>query len=197
GDAHLGFLRRIGVSGPVEPPRPEFRRSSDEFFRRLASMPTPTDRWIRVTRNQLLHQYGSFLGLARVSGDETLQRRLQASLALARENYFASTGMAESLVQYGTGRAHWEEASSLLRESQNRRDETLDAERLGREAYLRGFVAFRLGNPEEATREFRRSLEIDSRPANGAHLALQQIAQLSRGPGAPAQGGAERATRKP
>lgn len=192
GDVHLGFLRRVGGGGQPGVPRPEFREASDVFFRRLAGMTTPTDRWIRVTRNQLLHQYGEFLGLARVSGDETLRRRVEASLSLARTNYFASTGMVESLVQYGTARAHWEEASALLQASEQRRDETLDAERLGREAYLRGFVAFRLGHLDEAIREFRRSIDIDSRPENGAHLALQQLAQRSRSPVGPRTPASER-----
>lgn len=182
-EAHFGFLRRIGRLGTPARPNPEFHEGSDAFFRRLATVNTPRDRWERVTRNQLMHQYGGFLGLAQVSDDEVLRAEVEQSIALAGRNYFSLNGMVEVLVEHGTTRVQWEQAARLLRDAEPLRDDTLDAERLGREAYLRGFVAFRLGDLDESQRQFVRSIDIDPRRENGAHLALQQLAQLRAAPG--------------
>jgi hypothetical protein len=55
------------------------------------------------------------------------------------------------------------------------RDETLDRERLARERYLRGFLAFRLGDRAGAERAFRDSLEIFPGPINASSSALAQL----------------------
>jgi hypothetical protein len=176
GEEHLGFLKRVVPDREAGIPVPVFRADAGRFFRDLLGMPTPTDRWVRMTRNQLLHQYGNFLGLARLSRDELLQRQVEPLVALAQGDYYATTGMVEMLTQYGQTRESWEQARERLEDAERMRDQSVDRERLGREHYLRGFLAFRLGDVTGAQRAFQRSLEVHPSPENASHLALRQLA---------------------
>ena len=131
-------------------------------------MPEPRDRWERYTRNQLLHQFGNYLGAAEIGPDASLRERLKPLVESAEDNYFCLNGMVEVLTQFGPDRPAWERAVRYLDRAALLRDETLDRERLGRERYLRGFLAFRLGDRAGAERAFRESLEIFPGPTNAA-----------------------------
>jgi hypothetical protein len=178
GEEHLGFLRKLVPGRPPGTRQPIFRPEAAAFFRDLMAMPPPPDRWVSLTRNQLLHQYGTFLGLAQATGDAALGTQVDALVALARHDYYSLNGMVEALVQYGQDRPAWTRAEALLVEAEQLRDAHLDRERLGREHYLRGFVAFRLGNLDASQRWFQQSVDVHPSRANASHLALAQLARV-------------------
>jgi len=51
----------------------------------------------------------------------------------------------------------------------------LSKERLGRHHYLRGFLAYRIGNREQAIKQFRSSLKVYKHPENPSRNALQRL----------------------
>jgi tetratricopeptide (TPR) repeat protein len=177
-EEHLGFVKRVRTGAAPGRPRAVYRPGAEQFFRALRQMREPRDRWIRMTRNQLLHQYGTFLALARLDPDAALRARVATLLDLAEGNYYSLTGMVEVLAEHGTSREDWARARAYLERADRLKDDSLDAERQGREYYLRGFVAFRLGDATGAASLFQQSVEIHPSSANASHLALQQLAQL-------------------
>jgi hypothetical protein len=177
-EEHLGFLKRIGPHPERAGVRPHYMPEAATFFQRLVQMPAPVDRWVGMTRNQLLHQYGSFLGLAGIEADAVLADRVAPLMPIAERNYYSLTGMVESLTQHGRTREAWARAVTYLEAAGRLRDNSLDAERLGREHYLRGFLAFRLGDALAADRWFTESLRVHPAPQNAAHLALAQLRQV-------------------
>ena len=102
-------------------------------------------------------------------------------MALARRNYYSLTGAVEMLTQHGSDRAAWTRAQQYLAEAERLRDDSLDRERLGREEYLRGFLAFRLGDLAGSDAAFRRSLAIDAGDENAARVALEQLGRVRAG----------------
>jgi hypothetical protein len=179
-EEHLGFLKRLIPSEAAGPPHPVFRPEAASFFRELMAMPQPADRWVRMTRNQLLHQYGNFLGLAELDSNPGLRASIEPLVTLARGDYYSLNGMVEMLTQFGSDKNAWERALAYLNAADVLRDDSLDRERLGRESYLRGFLAFRLGQVQQSEELFRRSVEVDPGPDNASLLALQQLAQLKK-----------------
>jgi hypothetical protein len=178
GEEHLGFCKRILRDEKPGMPRPRFHPGAAAFFRELLAMGVPSDRWARFTRNQLLHRYGTFLALEQVSADPDLRSRVEPLVALARKDSFCLTGMVEMLTEYGPDRPTWERAMAYLEEAVPLRDETLDKERVGREDYLRGFLAFRLGDLAATERFFERSLEGYPAPDNASRLALARLERV-------------------
>ena len=181
GEEHLGFVKKLLPGTEPGMPRPRYRAECDVFFRSLLAMNEPANRWVRVTRNQLLHQYGNFLGLAQESDVEPLRAQVQQLVTLARGNYYSLNGMVEMLAQYGTGREVWERAQRYLDEAEPIRDDSLDRERLSREYYLRGFLAVQLEDLPASQRWFERSVEVYPNPDNGSYLALEQLARVRAG----------------
>ena len=54
-------------------------------------------------------------------------------------------------------------------------DGTLSKERMGRNHYLRGFLAYRLGLRDQAVKQFRQSLLAYPHPENPAREALHRL----------------------
>jgi hypothetical protein len=158
-------------------PRARFDDRAETFFRELVAMGEPHDRWTRMTRNQLLHQYGTFLALAQLQGDPATAARIAPLVELARGNYYSLTGIVEPLTEHGASRDVWARAAAYLDEAERLRDDSLDRERLAREYYLRGFLAFRHGDLSASQRFFELSATTYPDAANGAHAALRQLAQ--------------------
>jgi tetratricopeptide (TPR) repeat protein len=177
GEEHFGFIKRLLPGKPPGAPVARTAEASEQFFRDLVHMPEPRDRWERYTRNQLLHQFGNYLSAAEIGSDASLRERLKPLIESAEGNYFCLNGMVEILTQFGPDRPAWERAVRYLDRAALLRDETLDHERLARERYLRGFLAFRLGDRAGAERAFRDSLEIFPGPANASVSALAQLRQ--------------------
>lgn len=180
GEEHLGFLKRIIPAQKAGTPRPVFRPEAAAFFRELMAMPQPVDRWVRTTRNQLLSQYGNFLGLAQISADQPLRDLAGPLVTLASRDYYSLNGMAEMLTAFGPDRPAWERAVKYLDDADRLRDDSLGREHLGREYYLRGFLAFRLGDAEQSRRLFERSIEVFPGSENASRLALQELRQIKR-----------------
>jgi len=178
GEEHFGFIKRLLPGTPPGAPIARTAEASEQFFRDLVHMPEPRDRWERFTRNQLLHQFGNYLGSADIGTDASLRERLKPLVESAEGNYFCLNGMVEALTQFGPDRPAWERAVRYLDRAALLRDETLDHERLGRERYLRGFLAFRLGDRAGAEQAFRDSIEIFPGPTNASISALAQLKQV-------------------
>ena len=71
GIRHYGFLLEVleaGTAGTLELSR---HTGGERYFLELVDR-RPIDRWERVRRNELLSQYGSYLGLVHVLGSPVL-----------------------------------------------------------------------------------------------------------------------------
>lgn len=97
---------------------------------------------------------------------------------MAEQDYYGLTGMAEVLAGHGAGREAWVRAAQYLDRAGTLRDSSVDGELLGREYYLRGFLASRLGDLDEAERWFGRSLDVYAHPDNASRRALSGLAEL-------------------
>ena len=121
-----------------------------------------------------MHQLGDFLGYTVLSGDPELNRKASALVAAMGNQYYGLTGMAEILIQHGNS-SHLQQVQQWLEDDAHLMDETLSKERKGRHNYLRGFLAYRLGQQEKAISFFRKSIKAYMHPENPSRNALKQL----------------------
>ena len=174
GVRHFGFVKRIERQGIPAELQMTLNARGVNYFKELHAMPTSPDRWVQFRRNKLLYLYGGFLGYAVLSRNDVLLERTRLLVQLAEQNYYSLTGMIEVLMKHGST-PHWSQVQEWLNRSEQLKDETLDKERNGRHHYLRGFLAYQLGDWERAKQEFRKSVEWYNHPENSAKAALEKL----------------------
>ncbi len=174
GVLHYGLFKKVNRTGSAKAIQLGFDPRVIAYFRELITMNLPQDRWTRHRHNKLMHQFGDFLGYSLLPGNPSLALQTNPLVEQIRNNYYGLTGMAEILIQHG-GLKHLRLVSQWLEEAEALMDETLSKERTGRYYYLRGFLAFRMGEIDNARLMFRRSQNIYNHPDNPSGEALRRL----------------------
>ena len=174
GTTHFGFFKKVNREGNASAIQLRFEKRVEQYFQRLVQEEKPKDRWNRHRHNKLMHQFGDFLGYTVLSGDPELNRKASALVDAMGNQYYGLTGMAEILIQHGNS-SHLQQVQQWLENADLLMDETLSKERKGRHNYLRGFLAYRLGQQEKAISFFRKSLKAYMHPENPSRNALKQL----------------------
>ena len=172
GVRYHGFVKEIirdGTLVELAHPHPQAERYFEE---RLSQ--TYNDRWERDESNKQIYSFGKYLGLAVLSGDSALLKRLQRSLALAEQNFYSIVSMAEVLLEHG-GSSHYAQIEDWLEKAKPLQDETLGKKQIGRFLYLQGFVRHHRGETEAARILFKESRAVYPHPENASIDALKQL----------------------
>ena len=172
GVRYHGFVKEI-VRNETTVKLTVVQSQGERYIEELLSHPFQ-DRWEQQRRNQLIYGFGTYLGLAVLSGHATLLKRLQRPLALAEQNFYSLTSMTEVLLEHGNT-SHYAQIEEWLEKAARLQDETLSKERLARFLYLRGFLHHRMGETEAAEALFEASRAAYPHPENAAINALQQL----------------------
>ena len=135
---------------------------------------TPQDRWEQLVRNQFLFGYGQYLGLVILADEPGLLAQTENVRTLARTSFFSLMGMAEIFLEKGN-QSHLAQAGQVLEAAESRRPTQLSAERASRFLYLKGFLRFQQGHPQEAVALFEESQRLYPAPDNSSLGALQQL----------------------
>ena len=174
GTTHFGFFKKVNREGNASAIQLRFEKRVEHYFQRLVQEEKPKDRWNRHRHNKLMHQFGDFLGYTVLSGDPELNNKASALVDAMGNQYYGLTGMVEILIQHGNS-SHLQQVQQWLENADLLMDETLSKERKGRHNYLRGFLAYRLGQQEKAISFFRKSLKAYMHPENPSRNALKQL----------------------
>ena len=168
-----GFLMEVVKDGP--PGSTELTRHprGEEYFAHLIAQ-QPIDRWERVRRNELLFQYGRYLGLIYFSGDWELIDSMRELFHLAEESYTCLIALANTLIDHGNS-AHWEQVAAWLGKAETLKHEALKKASLAQLYYLKGILLQKQGQRVGAVASFRMSHTIHPHPDNKASEALEQL----------------------
>ena len=166
-----GFLMEAVKDG--KPGTIELKRHprGEQYFAQLIAR-QPINRWERVRRNELLFQYGRYLGLVYFSGDPILDP-MQDSFRLGEGSYAGLIGMATTLIENGNS-SHWEQVSAWLAKAETLKHEALKKKTLAWLYYLEGSLLQQQGQKMAAIAAFRKSRDLYPHPENKALKALDQ-----------------------
>ncbi len=166
-----GFLLQTARGGKPGTIKLKRHPRGEEFFVHLINR-QPIDRWERVRRNELLFQYGQYLGLIHFTG-HPLRDQVQDLLQLAHGTYASLLGMATVLLDNGNS-SNWEQVSAWLARAETLKHEALKKKTLAELYYLKGRLLQKQDQTNAAIVSFRKSRDIYPHPQNKALEALDQ-----------------------
>ncbi|MGI9251170.1 MAG: glycosyltransferase family 117 protein [Pseudohongiellaceae bacterium] len=181
GTTHFGFYKKVERDEQASAMQVQFADGAERYFESLVQDPKPLNSWNRHLHDQLMWQYGQYMGYMMLSGvsDRALHNdRVAAKLQAMQDQYYGLIGMADIFIRHGDVSSlaqvqEWlQQADSLLEDTP-----TLSKEMQGRHYYRLGYAAYRLGNPEQARQMFNRSLQVYNHPGNAAIQALELVNQ--------------------
>ncbi len=166
-----GFIQhaaKVGKPGTLMlKPHPR----GEAFFEQLIHS-KPTDRWERVRRNELLFQYGQYLGLIDFTG-HPLRDHVQELFRLAHGSYASLLGMATVVLDNGNA-SNWDQVSGWLATAETLKHEALKKKTLSELYYHKGRLLQKQGRTNAAVQSFRKSWDIYPHPKNKALNALDR-----------------------
>ena len=174
GNIHFGFYKKVNRKGNSSSIQLRFDKDVVTYFKSLVENQKPIDRWNLHRHNKLMHQFGDFLGYTLLSADHQLKYKAEELIRAMDNQYYGLTGMAEILIEHGNS-FHLNTVQVWLSKADLLMDETLSKERMGRNHYLRGFLAYSLGLREQAVQQFRQSLYAYPHPENPSREALHRL----------------------
>ena len=166
-----GFLLQTARDGKPGTIKLKRHPRGEEFFVYLINR-MPIDRWERVRRNELLFQYGQYLGLIHFTG-HPLRDQVQDLFQLAHGTYASLLGMASVVLDNGNS-SNWGEVAAWLAKAETLKYEALKKKSLAQLYYLKGSLLQKQGQENAAIRSFRMSLDIYPHPENTSSDALDQ-----------------------
>ncbi len=166
-----GFLLQTARDGKPGTIKLKRHPRGEEFFVYLINW-KPIDRWERVRRNELLFQYGQYLGLIHFTG-HPLRDHVQQLFQLAHGSYASLLGMATVLLDNGNS-SNWEQVASWLTRAETLKHEALKKKTLADLYYHKGRLLQNLGKANAAVVSLRKSRDIYPHPHNKALKALDQ-----------------------
>ncbi len=137
-----------------------------EFFTRLVHS-QPVDRWERHLRNQLMFEYGRYLGIVTYSGNPLYLDSMGGLIDLAAEQYSGLIGMATSLLRYGN-QTYWEQVSDWISLAEYRKREATSKPMQAWLYNLNGEFLQKKGDMIGALRSYRISRDVYPHPKNTA-----------------------------
>ena len=173
GVGHYGFLLEVLDEGTANTLELARHPGGERYFLELLDR-RPTDRWEQVRRNELLSQYGRYLGLVRVLGSPVLLEPAEPLFQRAQDCYACLTGMAASVLDYGT--AHLADRIAVwVERAAAQHDQALSKAESARLPFLRGRLAELTGDTAAAAAHYRRSHALYPHPDNEAGAALRRL----------------------
>ena len=166
-----GFLLQTARDGKPGTIKLKRHPRGEEFFVYLINW-KPIDRWERVRRNELLFQYGQYLGLIHFTG-HPLRDHVLELFQLAHGSYASLLGMATVFLDNGNS-SNWEQVSAWLAKAETLRHEALKKKTLAEIYYHKGRLLQNLGKANAAVVSLRMSRDIYPHPKNKALKALDQ-----------------------
>ena len=166
-----GFLLQTARDGKPGTIKLKRHPRGEEFFVYLINW-KPIDRWERVRRNELLFQYGQYLGLIHFTG-HPLRDHVLELFQLAHGSYASLLGMATVFLDNGNS-SNWEQVSAWLAKAETLRHEALKKKTLAEIYYHKGRLLQNLGKANAAVVSLRMSRDIYPHPENKALKALDQ-----------------------
>ena len=173
GVGHYGFLLEVLDEGTASTFELARHPGGERYFLELLDR-RPTDRWEQVRRNELLSQYGRYLGLVQVLGSPVLLEPAEPLFERAQDCYACLTGMAASALDYGAADladriAVWVERAAA------QHDQSLTKAESARLPFLQGRLAELTGDTAAAAAHYRRSHALYPHPDNEAGAALRRL----------------------
>lgn len=166
-----GFIMQTAKGGKPGTLKLKPHPCGEAFFVQLIQS-KPTDRWERVRRNELLFQYGQYLGLIDFSR-HPLRHHVQELLRLAHGSYASLLGMATVVLDNGNA-SNWEQVSGWLATAETLKHEALKKKTLSELYYHKGRLLQKQGRTNAAVESFRKSWDIYPHPRNKALEAINQ-----------------------
>lgn len=176
GIRHHGFVKEVRPDAEAGQIDLHFHPSSARYFGELVEW-KPIDGWERRRRNELLFNFGEYLGFVVLAADADLLARTQEARAVAEQSFFSLMRMAEVLLEHGDD-ADLAQVQRWLAKAQPLQGEARTKERRARLMYLNGFLSARLGDMEQAVAAFEASQRHYPHPDNAAVGALKQLGGL-------------------
>ena len=176
GIRHHGFVKEVLPNGDAGQIDLRFHPSSAHYFGELVRW-KPIDGWERRRRNELLFNFGEYLGFVVLAADADLLAKTREARAVAEQSFFSLMRMAEVLLEHGDD-ADLAQVQRWLAKAQPLQGEARTKERRARLMYLNGFLSARLGNMEQAVASFEASQRHYPHPDNAAVGALKQLGWL-------------------
>ena len=146
------------------------------FLQSLEPYAHATDPWTHLTYGKMMHRAGRWLARLELAGAE------ETELALVRpvremvvQNYAGITGLIEAFLEQGEDdrlpmvQQLLEKAESMIGEADSSK------ERIGRFHYLKGYLAYKHGNMEEAIEHFEYSYEQHPHKENPSKDAIKTL----------------------
>ena len=170
GVRHYGFLLEVLEEGSANTLELSRHPDGERYFLELLDR-RPADRWERVRRNELLYQYGRYLGLVHVQGSPVLLEPAAPLFERAQDCYVCLTAMAASALDprqrrpRGPHRGLVGAGPGALREQALRKAESAKL------PFLRGRLAELTGDAATAAAHYRQSHALYPHPDNEAGAA--------------------------
>ena len=173
GIRHHGFVKEVRPDAEAGQIDLRFHPSSARYFGELVEW-KPIDGWERRRRNELLFNFGEYLGFVVLASDADLLAKTREARAVAEQSFFSLMRMAEVLLEHGDD-ADLARVQQWLAKAQPLQGEARTKERRARFMYLNGFLSARLGDMEQAVAAFKASQRHYPHPHNAAVGALKQL----------------------
>lgn len=176
GVRHHGFVKEVRPDAEAGQIDLRFHPSSARYFGDLVRW-KPIDGWERRRRNELLFNFGEYLGFVVLAADADLLAKTREARAVAEQSFFSLMRMAEVLLEHGDD-ADLARVQQWLAKAEPLQGEARTKERRARFMYLNGFLSARLGDMEQAVTAFKASQRHYPHPDNAAIAALKQLRGL-------------------
>ena len=173
GVRHHGFVKEVLRHGRADQLELRVHPASAAYFGELVRA-SPVDGWEKRRRNELVFQYGEYLGYVVLAANEDLLSRTRHVREVAEQSFFSLLGMAEVVLEHGD-ESHLAQIEQWLAKAERLQAEIRTKERRARLLYMRGYVSARLGRMEQAVTLFKASQAHYPHPRNAAIAALKQL----------------------
>ena len=173
GMRHFGFVKEVLADSEADELELRFHPASASYFGELVRW-APVDGWEKRRRNELVFNYGEYLGYVVLAANAELLTQTRAAREVAEQSFFSLTGMAEVLLEHGDD-THFAQLRQWLAKAERLQDETRTKERRARLLYMQGFLSARLGHMDQAVASFKASQREYPHPENAAVGALRQL----------------------
>ncbi len=173
GVRHYGFLLEVLNEGTANTLELSRYPGGERYFLELLDR-RPTDRWEQVRRNELLFQYGRYLGLVYVLGSPVLLEPAEPLFERAQDCYACLTAMATSVLDYGSV-DHADLVAAWVSRAEAHHDQALRKAESARLPLLQGRLAELIGDAATAAAHYRRSHVLYPHPDNEAGAALRRL----------------------
>ena len=168
-----GFLNEVLDGAAAGTVNLTYNDRAARYFAELLDR-RPVGIWERALRYSLLVRYGTYLGLAALSGSPVLLDPLAPLLERAEGCYPCLLSMADVLLD-NRAVGHADRVAGWLDRAETLRGEALTKRESARVFYEQGRLAELTGDPDRAAARYRRAFAIYPHPDRDAGRALRRL----------------------